>query len=188
MTDHSDDLEGAQASSRGGERPERLAVVAKLRPGSREEAGQILASGAPYWLAEAGFRRHSVFIAEEAVVFIFEGSSIEELVRGLVNNPTSSAAFSAWGPFSKGRPRLRGRRSTGKPAELVGARGASSRASSSGNPSSRFCTTGSTNSGALLSLARNQAARTSFGGGRGSYGERIGRPYLLACCVRSRCR
>jgi hypothetical protein len=106
MTDHSNDVEGAHVSSRGGEMPERLAVVAKLRPGSREEASQILAEGAPYELAEAGFRRHSVFIAEEAVVFVFEGSSIEELVRDLVNNPTSSAAFSVWAPFLEGTPSL----------------------------------------------------------------------------------
>ena len=106
MTDHSDDVEGGQASSRGGEMAERLAVVAKLRPGSREEASQILADGPPYGLADAGFRRHSVFIAEEAVVFIFEGPSIEGLVRELVNDPTSSAAFSAWGPLLEGTPSL----------------------------------------------------------------------------------
>ena len=106
MADHSDDAEGAHVRPRGGEMPERLAVVAKLRPGSREEASQILAEGAPYELAEAGFRRHSVFIAEEAVVFIFEGSAIEELVRDLVNNPTSSAAFSVWGPPLEGTPSL----------------------------------------------------------------------------------
>jgi hypothetical protein len=106
MTDHSDDVEGAEVRPRGGEMPERLAVVAKLRPGSREEASQILADGPPYELAGAGFRRHTVFIAEEAVVFIFEGSSIEELVRDLVNNPASSAAFSVWGPLLEGTPSL----------------------------------------------------------------------------------
>ena len=106
MTDHTNDVEGAEGRPRGGAMPERLAVVAKLRPGSREEASQILAGGAPYELAEAGFRRHSVFIAEEAVVFIFEGPSIEELVRDLVNNPTSSAAFSVWGPLLEGTPSL----------------------------------------------------------------------------------
>ena len=57
MTNHSDDVEGAQGRPRGGEMPERLAVVAKLRPGSREEASQILADCAPYEFAEAGFRR-----------------------------------------------------------------------------------------------------------------------------------
>lgn len=85
---------------------ERVAVVAKLLPGSRERAAQILAEGAPYGLALAGFRRHSVFLAEDAVVFVFEGPGIEGLVRDLVNDPTRSAAFSAWGPLLEGTPRL----------------------------------------------------------------------------------
>jgi len=85
---------------------ERLAVVAKLRPGSRERAIEILAKGAPYELGEAGFRRHSVFLAEETVLFLFEGSSIEGLVRDLVDDPTRSAAFSVWGPLLEGTPAL----------------------------------------------------------------------------------
>ena len=35
---------------------ERLAIVARLRPDSRERAREILAAGAPYELDEAGFR------------------------------------------------------------------------------------------------------------------------------------
>jgi hypothetical protein len=85
---------------------ERVAVVAKLLPGSRERAAQILAKGAPYGLAFAGFRRHSVFLAEEAVVFVFEGPGIEGLVRDLVNDPTRSAAFSVWAPLLEGTPEL----------------------------------------------------------------------------------
>jgi hypothetical protein len=73
---------------------ERVAVVAKLLPGSRERAAQILGEGAPYGLALAGFRRHSVFLAADAVVFVFEGPGIEGLVRNLVNDPTRSDAFS----------------------------------------------------------------------------------------------
>ena len=94
---------------------ERLAVVARLRPDSGERARQILAGGAPYGLDEAGFERHSVFLAEEVMVFVFEGSGIEGLVRDLVNDPTSSATFSVWGPLLEGTPALRGRSSTGKP-------------------------------------------------------------------------
>jgi hypothetical protein len=85
---------------------ERVAVVAKLRPGSHERAAQILAKGAPYGLALAGFRRHSVFLAEETVVFVFEGAGIEGLVRDLVNDPTRSASFSIWGPLLEGTPVL----------------------------------------------------------------------------------
>jgi hypothetical protein len=101
-------LGGKQTSSGNDDRDlnERVAVVATLLPGSRERAVQILAKGAPYGLALAGFRRHSVFLAEEAVVFVFEGPGIEGLVRDLVNDPVRSAAFSVWAPLLEGTPAL----------------------------------------------------------------------------------
>ncbi len=85
---------------------ERVAVLAKLLPGSRERAAEILAKGAPYGLGLAGFRRHSVFLAEETVVFVFEGRGIEGLVRDLVDDPVRSAAFSIWAPLLEGTPVL----------------------------------------------------------------------------------
>jgi hypothetical protein len=85
---------------------ERVAVIARLKPGSRERAAEILAEGAPYGLDRAGFRRHSVFLAEEAVVFVFAGSGIEGLVRDLVNDPTRSGGFGVWAPFLEGTPAL----------------------------------------------------------------------------------
>jgi hypothetical protein len=83
-----------------------VAVVAKLLPGSRERATQILAKGAPYELGETGFRRHSVFLGAEIVVFVFEGSGIEGLVRDLVDDPVRSAGFSLWAPLLEGTPTL----------------------------------------------------------------------------------
>jgi hypothetical protein len=83
-----------------------VAVVATLSAGSRDQAAQILAAGAPYGLRLAGFRRHSVFLAEETVVFVFEGPGIEGLVRELVNDPSRSAAFSVWAPLLVGTPVL----------------------------------------------------------------------------------
>ena len=105
MTDRIDDG-GEAALPRDTGVTDRLAVIARLRPGSRERAIEIVAKGAPYELGEAGFRRHSVFLAEEDVIFLFEGSGIEELVRGLVDDPARSAAFSAWGPLLDGTPAL----------------------------------------------------------------------------------
>lgn len=105
MTDRSDDG-GEVAPPRDNDVTDRLAVVARLRPGSRERAVEILAKGAPYELGEAGFRRHSVFVAEKDVVFLFEGSGIEGLIRDLVDDPTRSAAFSVWGPLLEGTPTL----------------------------------------------------------------------------------
>ena len=114
MTDPPDEAERIQASSRG-DANERVAVVATLKPGSRERAGAILAQGPPYGIDRAGFRRHSVFLAEETVVFMFEGPGIERLIRVLVNDPADPAG-SAYGhhPWT-GLRRLRGKSSTGRP-------------------------------------------------------------------------
>ena len=94
-----------QASGRG-DASERVAVVATLQPGSRKRAAEILAQGAPYGLDRAGFRRHSVFLAEETVVFVFEGPGIEGLVRDLVNDPTRTGGFGVWAPLLDGTPAL----------------------------------------------------------------------------------
>jgi hypothetical protein len=83
-----------------------VAVIARLKPGTGERAAEILAQGAPYGLDRAGFRRHSVFLAEEAVVFVFAGSGIEGLVRDLVNDPSRSGGFGVWAPLLEGTPAL----------------------------------------------------------------------------------
>lgn len=103
MTDRSDEHQRAQGR---GEASERVAAVAKIRPNSREQARAILAEGAPYDLGQSGFRRHSVFLATDTVVFVFEGSGIEGLVRDLLSDPAGSAAFSVWGPLLDGTPAL----------------------------------------------------------------------------------
>jgi hypothetical protein len=84
----------------------RLAVVARLRPGSRDEATQILAEGPPYAIEATGLRRHSAFLGEQDVVFMFEGPGVEQLVRLLVNDRAASSAFSRWGPLIEGTPSL----------------------------------------------------------------------------------
>jgi hypothetical protein len=104
MTDPPDEAQRIQASS--GDANERVAVVATLKPGSREQAGAILAQGAPYGIDRAGFRRHSVFLAEETVVFLFEGPGIEGVVRNLVNDPVRSGGFGVWAPLLGGTPAL----------------------------------------------------------------------------------
>jgi hypothetical protein len=85
---------------------ERVAVVATLRPGSRQRAAEIVAEGPPYGLALAGFRRHSVFLSEGLVIFVFEGRGVEGRIRDLVNDPARSAAFSVWAPLLDGTPVL----------------------------------------------------------------------------------
>jgi hypothetical protein len=97
---------GSRAKPADGPSVDRIAIIAKLLPGSRDRAAEIIAKGPPYGLALAGFHRHSVFLAPEAVVFVFAGPRIEGLVRGLVNDRARSAAFSAWAPLLDGTPEL----------------------------------------------------------------------------------
>ena len=85
---------------------ERVAIVAQLAQDSHEQARLILEGGAQYDLAEAGFERHSIFLGEETVVFVFEGKAVGEAIRGLLNDPTMSGLFNAWGPLLQGTPRL----------------------------------------------------------------------------------
>ena len=111
MSDRSDEI-AEEVSLRSGDVTERLAVVASSDQTPASERVRS-SPGAPLTgSTRPVFERHSVFLAEEAVVFLFEGSGIEGLVRHLVNDPTRSATFSVWGPSSKGRPSLRVRRSS----------------------------------------------------------------------------
>jgi hypothetical protein len=94
------------SSTRGGQATERVAIVAQLAQDSHEQARRILEEGAQYDLAEAGFERHSIFLTEQTVVFVFEGKAVGEAIRELLNDPTMSGLFSAWGPLLQGTPRL----------------------------------------------------------------------------------
>jgi hypothetical protein len=83
---------------------ERFAVVATLRPGCRERAEEIIGQGPPFALRLTGIERHSVFVSESAIVFVFEGPAVERRLRRLVNDPSSSSAFSKWAPLLDGTP------------------------------------------------------------------------------------
>ena len=93
-------------STGAGQDTERVAIVAPLAPDSHEQARRILAEGAQYDLAGAGFERHSIFLAEQAVVFVFEGRGVAGAIRDLLNDPALAGLFSAWGPLLDGTPTL----------------------------------------------------------------------------------
>jgi hypothetical protein len=90
----------------GGDPSERLAIVAKLRPGSRDQAKEILAAGPPYDLDDAGFRRHTIFLGGDTVVFAFEGPGVRTFLSKLIDDPAGSASFSTWAPLLTGTPTL----------------------------------------------------------------------------------
>jgi len=89
---------------------ERLALIARLNPGSEQQAEKLIASGPPFDLAESGFVRHSIFLSAGEVVFVFEGHQVEWLVDDLVDgrlfHPALSAALEAWRPLIEAAPRI----------------------------------------------------------------------------------
>jgi hypothetical protein len=84
---------------------ERMAVTARLRPGSEQEAKRLLSSGPPFSPGRLGLQRHDVYLGPEQVVFVFEGPGVERLVSTFVNDPLRSSAFAAWGPLLAKSPR-----------------------------------------------------------------------------------
>jgi hypothetical protein len=61
----------------------QVAIVAHIRSGKREQLALMLADGPPFALGTHGFTRHHVFLGDETVVFIFEGTAALEHVHDL---------------------------------------------------------------------------------------------------------
>ncbi len=88
---------------------ERLALVARLKPGTQVRAEELLAKGPPFDLQESGFVRHSVFLSATEVVFVFEAHEVEWLVGALVDDPFQWMVvdtIDAWRPLIDGQPRI----------------------------------------------------------------------------------
>ena len=85
---------------------ERLAVIAKLRPGTEARAAELVEQGPPFSPSKIGFTRHSVFLTGDHVVFVFEGGRLNDLLRDVVRNPSSAAAMQQWESVLEGMPRV----------------------------------------------------------------------------------
>ncbi len=88
---------------------ERVALVARLKPGMEGKAAELLAGGPPFDPVERGFDRHAVYLSAGEVVFVFEGQEVEWLVDEIVNEPaggTVATALAAWRDLVEGPPRI----------------------------------------------------------------------------------
>ena len=88
---------------------ERVALVARLKPGTEAQAEELIAKGPPFDPEQTGFVRHSVFLSATEVVFVFEAHQVEWLVTALVDDPfqwTVAGALQAWQPLVEGQPRI----------------------------------------------------------------------------------
>ena len=78
---------------------ERIAIVARLKPGNEERAGE-LATREP--ANTPGIRRVSVFLSPGEVVFLLEGESPEKSFRTFLDDPVDSTMLSPWLPLFDG--------------------------------------------------------------------------------------
>jgi hypothetical protein len=88
---------------------ERLALIARLKPGSEPQAKELIAKGPPFDPQESGFLRHSAFLSSTEVVFVFEAPEVEWLVDSLVDEPFHwplRDALDEWRPLVEGQPRM----------------------------------------------------------------------------------
>jgi len=88
---------------------EQMAIVARLKSGSEPRAAELIAQGPPFEPGEGGLDGHTVYLAADEVVFVFEGHQVEWVVDGLVDEPFHwplLAALDDWRPLLDGNPRI----------------------------------------------------------------------------------
>jgi hypothetical protein len=72
----------------------RLAVIAKLKPEAEKRAEELIAEGPPFDPSGMGFERHSVYLAGDHALFVFEGGHLDQLVWSVAKDPSSVGALS----------------------------------------------------------------------------------------------
>jgi hypothetical protein len=83
---------------------ERIAVIAKLKPGSEKRATELVEGGPPFDPEGLGFERHSVYLSGDHVIFVFEGARLDQLLHRVVRDPANVSSFGAWQPLIDGFP------------------------------------------------------------------------------------
>jgi hypothetical protein len=84
---------------------QRLAVIAKLRPGAAAEAAKLIELGPPFDPPAHEVERHTVFLAPYAAVFVFEGGHVSSLLASLSGEDEQSV-LAAWEPLLDGTPMI----------------------------------------------------------------------------------
>jgi hypothetical protein len=84
---------------------ERDAIIVKIKPGTMNRAKALVAQGPPFDPETLELERHTVFVSDDHVVFVFEGGRADALVRA-ASGAAGAAAFAAWEPILDGVPSL----------------------------------------------------------------------------------
>lgn len=84
---------------------QRIAVIAKLRPDAGEEAAKLIEAGPPFDPSAHRIERHTVFLAPDLAVFIFEGGQVASLLASL-GGAEEQSVLAAWEPLLDGTPMI----------------------------------------------------------------------------------
>ena len=105
---------------------QHVAVIARLRPGAAEQAKRLIELGPPFDPRRHDIERHTVFLAPDTVVFVFQGGNVNSLLAAL-GGADEQAVLGAWEPLLDGTPLIAQRPTTGSaPPGCQPAAGASS--------------------------------------------------------------
>jgi hypothetical protein len=83
---------------------DRFVLVARLQPGGRERAQELLTEHSALGMEEleTHLDRHTIFLTETEVIFVFEGEGAPEAVRAIFNDPVRSTVVGRWLPLFAG--------------------------------------------------------------------------------------
>lgn len=88
---------------------DRFALIARLKPGTEEQAAALVTAGPPFDPGDRGLARHTVYLSASEVVFVFEGEEVQWIVEEMVHEPAGGAvasALDAWRELVDGPPRI----------------------------------------------------------------------------------
>jgi hypothetical protein len=88
------------------ETAERVVVVARLKPGTSDQATELIGAGPPFEPGALGFARHAVYLSSGEIVFVFEGPSAARRLADMIDDIVTSASFGAWASIIEGTPRI----------------------------------------------------------------------------------
>ena len=84
---------------------QRFAVVATLRPGTAEKAAKLIELGPPFDPQDSELERHTVFLAADAAIFVFEGGDAHKLLAAF-NGSNGQSVLGAWESLVDSTPRI----------------------------------------------------------------------------------
>jgi hypothetical protein len=75
-------------------------------PKQKSVPKELIAECPPFDPSGMGFERHSVYLAGDHALFVFEGGHLDQLMQSVIKDPSSLGAFREWEKLLDGMPRV----------------------------------------------------------------------------------